>query len=298
MNSATQSLLQDEVPVGTPLAWPIVNEDGTLLLDRGFTLARADERTFLFEHFRPVRGDLDTGDADPLTCETARPSGLSAADMGLSLGTTLGLRPRLCAAQPMRSSRIIGIAPNHELFVTLPARGQQPLDLVPGEQLEMVSVSRQAVCWSICTIEAIYKEPLGHAVLSAPSHIKRLRMRRAVRVSVHIPVRYALAATAEGSYDGLALGRSISAGGMSLAVPTLLGAVGARLRIAFRLKTSDLDLRVQTSAIIRNVHAQKGASKWVTHGIEFETIEPAQQLAIKAFVLDRVYASVYENRVD
>ena len=47
----------DTVPVGTPLDWPIVDGDGTLLLDAGAILVGVEERKFLFDNFRPQRGD-------------------------------------------------------------------------------------------------------------------------------------------------------------------------------------------------------------------------------------------------
>jgi hypothetical protein len=40
-----------EVPVGTPLDWPVVDADGMPLLDRGVILARPEDRDVLFRQF-------------------------------------------------------------------------------------------------------------------------------------------------------------------------------------------------------------------------------------------------------
>jgi len=61
------------VPVGTPLDWPIVDSDGTLLFASGTILATTHERDFLFDNFRPQRGDLpDTAGQAP-TDSASRP---------------------------------------------------------------------------------------------------------------------------------------------------------------------------------------------------------------------------------
>jgi hypothetical protein len=55
---SASDLQQSEVPVGTPLDWPIVDADGMLLFDRGAILGRTEDLDFLFQHFQPRRGDL------------------------------------------------------------------------------------------------------------------------------------------------------------------------------------------------------------------------------------------------
>ena len=45
-----------EVPVGTPLDWPVVDA-GMPLFGRGAILARPEDRDFLFRHFQPHRED-------------------------------------------------------------------------------------------------------------------------------------------------------------------------------------------------------------------------------------------------
>ena len=58
VGAAPAALSFDAVPVGTPLDWPIVDSDGTLLFDAGAILVGVEERKFLFDNFRPQRGDV------------------------------------------------------------------------------------------------------------------------------------------------------------------------------------------------------------------------------------------------
>jgi c-di-GMP-binding flagellar brake protein YcgR len=284
-------LSPDAVPVGTPLAWPIVDTDGTLLFASGTTLANADERTFLFQHFHPQRGDLlDPATQAPPTAtqstDSASQNPLTLKDMHLEIGALIGVRLQLGSAAPMQPCRIIGFAPNHALFVTPPLQQGRLLPLTPGENLEIVAIASQAVFRFVCTVEAVCRAPFDYVVLSKPGVIRRLRERKSIRVHAHLAVRFGIGETGD-TYEGLGLAKGISALGMSLNAPWTLGAVGERLRIAFHLKSADLDTEIETSAIIRNVHKDKAPGGPSTHGLELDRLDAAQQMAMKVFVFDR-----------
>jgi c-di-GMP-binding flagellar brake protein YcgR len=284
-------LSPDAVPVGTPLAWPIVDRDATLLFASGTTLATADERTFLFEHFHPQRGDLlDTATQLPPTAtqpaESASHSQLTLKDMHLEIGALIGMRPQLGSGAPMHPSRIIGFAPNHALFVTPPLQQGRVLLLTPGENIEIVAIASQAVFRFVCTVEAVCRAPFDYVVLSKPGVIRRLRERKSIRVHAHLAVRIGIGETGD-TYEGLGVAKGISALGMSLNASWTLGAVGERLRIAFRLKSAELDTEIETSAIIRNVHKGNAPGEPSTHGLELDRLDAAQQMAMKVFVFDR-----------
>ncbi|HEX7932742.1 MAG TPA: flagellar brake protein [Paraburkholderia sp.] len=288
-------LTADAVPIGTALEWPIIDADGSLLFASGTVLATADERAFLFEHFQPRRGDLP----DALAGQTDQPaphaeagSALSLADMHLEIGALIGIRQRLGSGAPMHPCRIIGFAPNHSLFVTPPLQQGRMLDLGLGENIEIVAIASQAVFRFVCTIDAICRSPFDYVVLSKPGPIRRLRERKSIRVQTHFAVRFGIGETGEtgqtgDTHDGLGVAKSLSALGMSLMAPWSLGAVGERLRVAFRLKSAEMDTEIQTSAVIRNVHNSGGPGASSIHGLEFDQLEPVQQMAMKVFVFDR-----------
>ncbi|MFT4070138.1 flagellar brake protein [Paraburkholderia sp.] len=287
--ASSSSLALDAVPVGTPLPWPIVDTDGTLLFASGTILATTDERTFLFTHFRPQRGDLLDPNAQqpPKSTPPAEPTGeLTVRDMHLEIGALIGMRPQLGSGAPMHPCRIIGFAPNHAIFVTPPLQQGRLLALTPGENVELVAIASQAVFRFVCTIEAICRLPFDYIVLSKPGAIRRLRERKSIRVHAHLPVRFGIGETGD-VYEGLGLAKGISALGMSLSASWTLGAVGDRLRIAFRLKSAELDTEIETTAIIRNVQKGSAPGEPSTHGLELDRLDTAQQMAMKVFVFDR-----------
>jgi c-di-GMP-binding flagellar brake protein YcgR len=283
-----QAALQlDTVPVGTPLDWPVVDHDGSLLLDAGAVLAAVEERKFLFDNFKPCRGDVSglggAKGAEGSGKQQLDPLGLK--DMHLSIGALIGLRPQAGSTGPMHPCRIIGFAPNEALFVTPPLFEGKILKLSVGENVEIVAIASQAVFRFVCTVEAVCQSPFEYAVLSKPGVIRRLRERKSIRVRARLPVRYGIGETGE-SYEGIGLAKEISSLGMSLAAPWALGQIGDRLRLSFPLKSKDLDAQIETVGIVRNV--QKGEpGEPAVHGLELDRLDSAQQMVMKVFVFDR-----------
>ncbi|HEV3424129.1 MAG TPA: flagellar brake protein [Paraburkholderia sp.] len=288
VETAPAALTLDTVPVGTPLDWPIVDSDGTLLFDAGAILVSVEERKFLFDHFKPRRGDVS--EANPANSTTAanKPhtaESLSVKDMHLTIGALIGVRLQPGSAGPMHPGRIIGFARNEALFATPPLHEGKIVPLGLGENVEIVVIASQAVFRFVCTVDAVCQSPFDYIVLSKPGVIRRLRERNSIRVRTRLAVRYGIGETGD-TYEGIALAKGISALGMSLAASWALGQIGDRLRVAFALKSKDLDTRIETTAIIRNV--QKGAAgEPAVHGLEFDRLDTAQQMAMKVFVFDR-----------
>ena len=203
-----------------------------------------------------------------------------------------GLLKRVFRKLATVCSRIIGFAPNHSLFVTPPMHEGRMLPLGVGENIEIVAIASHAVFRFVCTIEAICRAPFDYVVLSKPGVIRRLRERKSIRVHAHLPVRFGIGETGD-SYDGLGLAKSISALGMSLAASWTLGAVGERLRIAFSLKSAEMQTEIETTAVIRNVQKGSAPGEPSTHGLELDQLDAAQQMAMKVFVFDRQDDVVY-----
>lgn len=288
-SDAPTTLLQpDDVPIGTPLEWPIVDAGGMLMFDRGATLSKMEDRTFLFQHFEPHRGDLDIKPASSSANEDPanQQAPISVKDLDLTIGMSLGIRAKTGKGGPMHSSKLIGLAQNHTLFVMSPLEAGQPLSFRQGEQMEAVVVSARAVFLFLCAVGTVCSVPFNYLILSEPFGIRRLRSRKSARTRVKLAVRYAVAATGT-DYEGLGIGSDISPTGMSLAAPMELGKVGDRLRVGFRIKTDEFNLDIDAVANIRNVQKGEPPDELIVHGIEFDQLESEQQIALKCFILDQ-----------
>lgn len=277
------ALGSDELPIGKPLSWPVIDSDATLLLNTGTVLYAEAQRDFLFSHFQPHRGDkTGQGNKSPNTLS----GGVKLEDMHLSIGTLLGMRGRIGMGGAMHASRIIGVSPGRALFVTPPMAGRQPLGIMPGENVEIVAIATQTVFWFVCTVEAVCAHPFDYLILSEPSNIRRLRERKAVRVRTRLAVRHGADLTGC-ALDRMGIGGDLSVFGMSLAASAPLGRIGERLRVAFYITTQSLDAEFQSVAIIRNVQTSATPDSLCKHGLEFEGVGADQQIALKTFVFDK-----------
>ncbi|HKT97477.1 MAG TPA: flagellar brake protein [Paraburkholderia sp.] len=284
-----------DIALGQPLEWPLVDHDGTLLLERGATLVGEMERDFLFRHFAPQRGDREAHDESENAHASAQPQEPQAAtgvrDLHLTIGALMGLRPQQGASgAPMHPCKLIGIAPNESIFVTLPYVERRPVEISLGEHVDIVAVASQAVYRFVCTVDMVHHAPFDHLVLSKPAHLRMLRERKSIRVRARFPVRFGIG---DKGYQGVALARGISALGLSLTAPWALGQVGERLRIAFSLRSGNLDTIIETRAVIRNVQREDASQAQCTLGLELDSLTSAEQMAMKVYVFDRQDDVVY-----
>lgn len=144
------------VPVGIPLAWPVLDEHGTVLMRAGAVIASEEQREFLFQHFRPQRGALNTDTQTRSSGDGGdEPPSLSLADMQLSIGAPLGIRRLIATSGAMRPSRLIGFSASQALFVMPPGAGNQPVTLALGENVQVVAVGTQGVFAFVCMVEAV-----------------------------------------------------------------------------------------------------------------------------------------------
>ncbi len=74
--------------------------------------------------------------------------------------------------------------------------------------------------------------------------------------------------------------------GMSLTVANPTARVGDRLSLSFRFNTDGVDVEVDTVALVRHVGAPDPTTACVAYGLEFETLEPSQRIALKSFMAE------------
>jgi c-di-GMP-binding flagellar brake protein YcgR len=216
--------------------------------------------------------------------------------MRLAIGVPLGMRSPPGASGAMCRSSVIGIAPNHALFVTPPTRQRQPVAVAPSQNVEVIAVASQAVFQFVCTVEAVCLHPFDYLVLSRPGWARRLRKRRAMRVRTRLAVRHGVDLSGS-TLDGLGIGCDLSVLGLSLATAQVVGAVGERLCVAFPLHTRELDVQLQAVAIIRSVQPSTLSAGLVMHRLEFDRLDGTQQVALKSFVFDHLDTAGYWSQI-
>ncbi|SAK65325.1 type IV pilus assembly protein PilZ [Caballeronia hypogeia] len=288
-NPALVRLQESDIPLNASLEWPIVAADGALLFDIGGIVPGAAAREFMFRHFEPHRLLAEHKPNVPDE-EAVKDGPLTLDDIGLTIGARVGLRGTGGTGSAMYASRVIGFSTprrngERSLFVTQPLMaGFDPLDLGLGEQVDLVALTGRGVFRFACTVDATCREPFNYAVLSAPGAIRRLRTRKFARM----PTRLAAHFAAQGESGAMQLGRvsDISPYGMSLTVALAAAHIGDRLQLSFQFKTDGVEVKIDTIAIVRHVGTQDPADGSAAYGLEFESLEPSQRIALKSFMAE------------
>ncbi|MGI4860349.1 MAG: flagellar brake protein, partial [Janthinobacterium lividum] len=146
-----------DVPVGRPLAWRVVHIDGSLLLDVGAVLPNVADRDFLFEKFEPQREVVGEGFAQTQEKheDQATAQEITLTNMGLTIGSRLGVKSGIGSAMSPYASRVIGITPGELIFITVPMSSAGRLSLACRDTVEVVAVSARAVYLFVCNVEAL-----------------------------------------------------------------------------------------------------------------------------------------------
>jgi hypothetical protein len=283
-------LESSEIPLNASLEWPIVAADGALLFDAGAVVPDEAARDFMFRHFDPHRAEPEPAPSVPEE-DVAKDGPLTLEDIGLTIGARVGLRGTGGTGSAMYASRVIGFSTprrngERSLFVTQPVMtGFDPLVLTLGEQVDLVALTGRGVFRFACTVDATCREPFNYAVLSAPGAIRRLRTRKFARMPTRLAAHFAAERAPQ---TALRLGRvsDISPYGMSLTVAIPDAHIGDRLQLSFQFKTDGVDVKIDTVAIVRHVGATDPSDGSAAYGLEFETLEPSQRIALKSFMAE------------
>lgn len=290
-----------DVPIGRPLPWRMVDITGELLLDTGAVLPHAAARALLFQKFQPVCERPVEGASPVLdrSGDDATAQQLSVTDMGLAIGSRLGVRNTLGGAMATYASRMIGITPGELIFITVPTSSAGRLALDAREMVEVVAISPRTIYLFVCQVEAVCVAPAPYIILSKPRVIRRLRERRAERLKVRFPVLYSGARPAGGtdapapgdtSGDGLGIAQDLSDLGMALATLTEIAALGDTVKVRFYLDMHLSTVCVEASGTVRNVRALTDDNEehsGYEYGLEFVELPVASKLALRNFVLSR-----------
>lgn len=298
--SPTQRLEPADVPSGEPLQFDIVSPLGIRLLKAGTVLPSTEARDFLLAHFKPCRlvpsaaeaplEDDERGQETKPAPPSSTPAPFSLDDMNIKTGALLRIRMPAQTGYGVLNSLVIGFAPNRALFVTPPHAGNQiePIKLLFGERIDVLYMNRRTVFDFVCTVDAVCKLPFDFLVLSPPSNIRRLRARHDTRMRTVLPIlfRHDANTSMDSPFTGLGLLRDLSAGGLSMAASAPIAAEGEKIRVAFQIVAAGIEVDIDTVVVIRNIRQNVERSPWVMHGMEFQDLDIATQLALKYLAIE------------
>ncbi|AQV93593.1 flagellar brake protein [Cupriavidus necator] len=279
-------LTPNDLPVGYPLPWSLLDGEGNLVLCSGSVIPDERDLALVFRHGVVCREDEHHEDCDTLHC--------APGPLGLQVGTLLHVK-REGDTSRAAASRLIGYI-DQGLFVTWPQLGGRDLPLQAGDTVLLRGFSGHAIHSFLSTITAVCRSPFRYLVLSAPAQQQALPVRKAARV----PTRLAAYLTEPGDDDAidtgaarLALLSDISTGGALVQTTAPAPAPGSRVRLRFKLRTASLDSEVTIDGWVR-VAAPGAASDdadFPAFGVAFDVLAERELTLLQCYIYEQLLSS-------
>ena len=212
MSHPSRQLTQDDVPIGQPLPFTLADTAGRLLLPAGVVVPDAEDVRLLFHH-GPVMALTEADDAvaaEPVDVPEGKPR-LGAT--GLAIGTILQVQEKSAPLRGPLPCRLIGYIEGEAVFITQPADAKRTLRPEVRDVLLVRGFSGRAVVSVLCSVVAVGQFPSPYIVLSMPTKVHMVPLRRAKRVQVRIGAMVRAQGQPASSADRVAVIRDICLNG-------------------------------------------------------------------------------------
>lgn len=286
-------LSPQDLPVGAPLPWSLLDGDGNLMLGSGCVIPDKRDLALVFRHGVVCRPDeLSEAENDPVS-----PRGrLSAGPLGLQVGTLLHVK---LPGESSRAaaSRLIGFI-DQGLFVTWPSLGGRELAVQAGETLLLRGFSGQAIHSFTSTVTAACRSPFRYLVLSSPAETEHTPVRSAARVPTRLAA-YLVHDNDDEPMEGLVasglarlgLLSDLSTGGALIQTSAPGLAIGSRIRLRFRLRTASIDSEVTVNAQVRGAPAGSEDEEFPACGVAFDALGERELTLLQCFIYEQLLSS-------
>ncbi|AGW89687.1 MULTISPECIES: flagellar brake protein [Cupriavidus] len=278
-------LTPNDLPVGHPLPWSLLDGDGNLVLGSGSVIPDARDLALVFRHGVVCREDDGDGSDDSL-----RPT---TGPLGLQVGTLLHIKHEGETARAA-ASRLIGFI-DQGLFVTWPQLGGRDLPLQAGDNVLLRGFSGQAIHSFTSTITAVCRSPFRYLVLSAPARQHATPVRKAARV----PTRLAAYLTEPEDEDAvesgtarLALLSDLSTGGALVHTTAPSPAPGSRVRLRFQMRTASFDSEVTVDGWVRVAPEGPGEdADFPAFGVAFDVLAEREMTLLQCYIYEQLLSN-------
>jgi len=310
-------LTPQDLPVGQPLPWSLLDGQGNLMLGSGSIIPDARDLALMFRHGTVCRpDDMPEAGNEPDAQAGTR---LSAGPLGLQVGTLLHVKTPGDQSRAA-ASRLIGFI-EQGLFVTWPTLGGRELAVRAGEDLLLRGFSGHAIHSFTSTVTAVCRSPFRYLVLSAPAQTEQMPVRRAARVPTRLAAYLVDAddagAEADEGGDGgngidnapgqtipdlsvdqrmgegmarLGLLSDLSTGGALVQTSSPAPAVGQKVRLRFQLRTGALDAEVLIDATVRSAPGQED-DEFPAFGVAFDALGERELTLLQCFIYEQLLAT-------
>jgi len=152
---------------------------------------------------------------------------------GLTIGTVLQVQEKSTPQRDPLPCRLIGYIEGEALFITQPADAKRTLRPEIRDVLLLRGFSGRAVVSMLCNVVSVGQFPSPYLVLSMPTKLQKMPLRRAKRVQVRIGARVRAEGQAASSADRVAVIRDLCLNGALVQSANADFRTGDRLALDF-----------------------------------------------------------------
>ncbi|WP_029049695.1 flagellar brake protein [Cupriavidus sp. amp6] len=293
-------LTPNDLPVGHPLPWSLLDGEGNLVLGSGSIIPDARDLALVFRHGVVCRAGNsdDTDDTDDACTRTA------PGPFGLQVGTLLHVKHEGDSARAA-ASRLIGFI-DQGLFVTWPQLGGRDLPLQAGATVLLRGFSGQAIHSFTSTITAVCRSPFRYLVLSAPTNLHATPVRKAARVPTRLAAyltrppedddgdhAVAVAVAVRAGTARLALLSDLSTGGALVQTTAPSPAPGSRVRLRFQLRAASFDSEVMVDGWVRVAPgaASQDDTDFPAFGVAFDVLAEREMTLLQCYIYEQLLST-------
>ncbi|MBY4898789.1 flagellar brake protein [Cupriavidus sp. AU9028] len=289
-------LKPNDLPVGQPLPWSLLDGEGNLLLGSGNVLADGRDVALVFRHGDVCRPDEDDGPAAAelhggAATSDSPASGSSgcqpAGSLGLQVGTLLQIKS---PSDPGRAaaSRLIGFI-EHGLFASWPQFNGRDVQFQAGEQVLLRGFTGRSIQSFLCTVTAVCRSPFRYLVLSDPTQVEQIPVRSSPRVPTRLAAQ--LLVHDDAQTGRLAVLSDMSTGGALVQTAAPMPPAGSRVRLRFVLRTAGTDSEVTLDAWVRQQSREASDSEFPAFGVSFGMLGEREAALLHCFIYEQMLAA-------
>lgn len=274
-------LTEEEIPLGKPLPWNIVDSDGKVLFPHSKVV---DNKPLLLQLLKLGLFRNAQQNSENTAAQIAERPVSKLEQIQLAPGDLIQLQTMSATNAERYQVRMIGFHAPVSLLVTAPTSQGKLVFVKEGQQLLVRGfVGKDAVAYKTRVLKSNLS-PFPYLHLAYPDSVQSMRIRSSARVSVDL-------VTAINRDNGVAQASArmtdISVGGARLLSPRPVANKDEVIKVSFRINPAGLDVYMTVSARVRAVSADESQDSQIATGIEF--IDISEQ--------DRLYLTnmVYQN---
>ncbi|USE81644.1 flagellar brake protein [Cupriavidus gilardii] len=286
-------LTPNDLPVGQPLPWSLLDGQGNLLLGSGKVLADGRDVALVFRHGSVCRPDpLPADDAAPVDAVRVGPVPVPAqasGPLGLQVGTLLQIQAPDGGGRAA-ASRLIGFI-EQGLFVSWPQFGGHDATFQAGEQVLLRGFTGQSIHSFRCTVTAVCRSPFRYLVLSVPTEVQQVPVRSSPRVQTRLAAQLMPQDGDAAGAPRLAVLSDLGAGGALVQTAGPAPAPGTRLRLRFVLRTVGTDSEITVDAWARNPARDDGDAEFPAFGVAFDLLGEREAALLHCYIYEQLLAA-------